>query len=278
MSNIIKSYIDHIGIINLNLDSCRKVFIPLGFAGGPSTKMDTGLSGEKAAENMHFMFDNSYLECIESKEGDYLREYLHSPSAMHTVVMSSADIERTHENALSCGFEITPVMEASRPADHGENKGNAVFQWFKFLEPCIPFTLLGSAEHKTKQYIYQEHRYQHPNTAFQIDRIVVGCKDEAELQTFSEGIFKLNSAVSPFCDPAHLINNIELCTKDEISTLYNIHPDLERSQYNGIVFSVKDMKTVKEFAEQAKFDYAVHNDILIIDFTEQLNLFIGFKA
>ncbi len=38
------------------------------------------------------------------------------------------------------------------------------------------------------------------------------------------------------------------------------------------------MDTVKEFAEQAKFDYAVHNDILIIDFTEQLNLFIGFKA
>ena len=271
------SVIDHIGIMSKDLTPVEEIFRRLGFRHGQVSSMETGLEGEAAATNLHFMFDNSYLECICSKPGDYLSVYLHSPSALHTVVLSSSNIQKSHQLLQEAGKEVSQVMEASRPADHGENKGMARFGWLNLGQSPIPSTLLGVAEHLTPNLIYQPHRYQHENSAFRIARLVVNSGDEQRKGDFIKGFGELQEILRPAADSGHLIDEIEFCTDDELSSRYGVTQDWRRSHYAGLVFAVSDWEALKKFTDHC--GYAIkEKEILVVDVCEQLGLFLGFQA
>ncbi len=272
----VKSVIDHLGIITKDLSVLENIFYPLGFSSGKKVQMDTGLAGEKAPTNMHFMFDNVYLECIQSSEGDYLREYLNSECALHTVVISSDDVDKSYENAKKFGYDVSNVMTATRPADHGENKGTAIFDWIKILNSDIKNTLLGIAYHKTKSLIYQENRYMHSNTAYELTELFVCVNDESEQEIVKQKLENQYNAFKDCCDTEHLINDICIVTKEELVDLYKFSADIQRSNYHGFTLKCRELNTIEKLATENNFKLLKIENGLVLDFSKEMNLFIKF--
>lgn len=78
-------------------------------------------------------------------------------------------------------------------------------------------------------------------------------------------------------DSGHLIDEIEFCTDDELSSRYGVTQDWRRSHYAGLVFAVSDWEALKKFTDHC--GYAIkEKEILVVDVCEQLGLFLGFQA
>ncbi len=272
MSLDVRTVIDHIGIISKNLSLSGDIFVKLGFATGGSSTLDSGIEGETAPPtNMHFVFDNSYIECIKSNEGDYLREYLQSECALHTIVLSSKDINSSHKKLAEAGYQVSDIMQAGREANHGELKGQAIFDWVKISNSVVPNTLFGIVEHKTKELIYQKTRYIHDNGAYLLNDIFIVSGDGYEAEF--EGLAELLGDCS---DTGYTINNACILSADEILSKFGVSIDKNRSSYAGLSFKVDDISKITEIAKRENIPYKDLGDGIVFDFAKEMNLFLLF--
>ena len=276
MKQILPAILDHFGIINLDLETSKRIFLPLGFATGGTVTLTTGFAGN-APINMHFVFDNCYIECIQSAPGDYLRPYLKGNADLHLILMSSLDAAETKAAQAAAGFESGEFLDGSRPANHGEEKGTTFFRWLRFQDGILPGTLLGAIQHKTKQFIYQPHRYQHENTAYRVDSITVCCRTQEECAAFGDTWQRLYEAGAPWADREHTIPHMELYDAATLEKEWGYPVQPNRSPYAGITYLVKDLGKVKELAEKAGFSYVEEGKSCRFNFMEELSLSLIFK-
>lgn len=276
MNRIVTIDIDHIGIICTDLPKLGKIFTELGFATGGSTQMDTGIAGEAAPTNLHFMFDNTYIECIQSNKGDYLQEYLHSEAALHTVVLSTGNYLQSHRNTIAAGFHPSEAMVASRPANHGTNKGMASFGWFKLLDCVIPHTLLGVAEHLTRDLIFQPQRHQHPNSCFCVDQLMVAC-DQSLANLAQPTLEMLYHSLVPSSYSSG-IRVLRIMDAAEINNVFGVLVDPSRSHYVGLRFGLRQPECLVPLLQQGGYKYKRSSEGLLVDLTQEMGLFFLFAT
>ncbi len=275
----VKSVIDHIGVISKNIETSEDVFMPLGFVCGKRTTFSSGISTAKAFTNMHFVFDNGYIECIESKtDDDHLRMYLHSNCALHSMLVSSNDIQKSHKVALENGYNAGEVMNAARPADHGVKKGDAKFDWFKITNPETPYTMLGVVEHKTKDLMYQKERHVHLNTANRFTKIYVGAENEAESLELKDKFQKQYDTFIDSSDKDYIADEICIGTASEFKEKFGVDIDTKRSSYVGVAVLCESLDYVKNVAKEKGFKMSECENGVVFDFTEELSLFIVFEV
>ncbi len=272
MSFEVKTVIDHIGIISKDLSLSGDIFVKLGFATGGRATLDSGIEGETAPPtNMHFVFDNSYIECIKSNEGDYLREYLQSDCALHTIVLSSKDIKNSHKKLAEGGYQVSDIMQAGREANHGELKGQATFDWVKIGNPAVKNTLLGIVEHKTKELIYQKTRFVHDNGAYLLNDIFI-----LEGEGHKDDFINIENLLCDTADSEYTINNASILSKDECLLKFGVAVDEKRSSYVGLSFKVDEIKKIESIATKQNIPFKRCKDGLIFDFALEMNLFLLF--
>ncbi len=274
MKQILPAVLDHFGIVNLDLGTSKEIFLPLGFVTGGTVSLTTGFGA--APVNMHFVFDNCYVECIQSAPGDYLRPYIHSQAALHIIMMSSLDASRTSASLREAGFAPGEFLDGSRPANHGENKGTTYFRWFRLPDEILPGTLLGAIQHKTPELIYQPRRYRHENTACRVEALTVCRKTPEECEAFAAAWNRLYEAAAPGADRDHVIPRVELYDAAALEEEWGYAPEPDRSPYAGITFRVEDLGKVKALAEKAGFPYREGEGSCRFDFHRELGLSLSF--
>ena len=275
MKKTLTSVLDHFGIVNLDLENARKVFLPLGFVTGGTVSLTTGFGA--APTNFHFVFDNCYVECIQSSPGDYLRPYLRdSQASLHILMMSSLDAVATGEALAKAGYAPGEYLDGSRPANHGEIRGTTYFRWFR-LPDVLPGTLLGAIQHKTPEYIYQPGRLLHGNTACTVEALTVCPGDEAACEAFAGTWEALTAAAAPLADRPRTIPRVELWDAAALEAAWGYAPEPGRSPYAGITFGVEDLRKVKELAEKAGFPWTEEEGGCRFDFHRELGLSLLFR-
>ncbi len=268
-----KVKIDHVGIINNNSSVCKEVFNNLGFCNGTASVLESGISSEKSPQNMHYVFDNTYIECITTSGDDYLNPYLKSDCGMHILVLATDNILKSKDN-LNKEFNVSNVMEASRSADHGAIKGTAQFLWIQINEEIIEDTLLGVVEHQTLNLIYQDEKYLHKNGVNKIKEVIVSCNDNVKSKIDLENICNNLELSNDF---SYIIDDFNYLSKDEILEQFKINVEDNLSPYCGIVFSNADLKFVENAAKESDYQYTYFNNKIIIDLRNQMQMFFVFE-
>lgn len=269
--NYVKVNIDHLGIMSKDLSKVKKIMESLGFFSGKASELKSGISGELPPTNLHYMMDNTYLECIESRTGDYLSEYLQGETGLHTIVLATDDIHKSHMKMKLGGYNISEVLSAERSADHGKNKGIAKFDWIKIQDEFIPNTLLGIVEHKTPELIFQPGRYQHGNGVYKVEALIVNCENQKIIKDFENA----NSLASRG-EKKYLENMLPISEKECFG---NFKPVLseEASKYIGLIFNLENLSILKDILIKNKVKFFEENNKIIVDLQKELNLFFIFK-
>ncbi|MGL5595748.1 MAG: VOC family protein [Cetobacterium sp.] len=270
--NYINVNIDHLGIISKDLKKVKSIMESLGFFSGDFTQLNSGISGETSPKNIHYMMNNTYLECIESKDGDYLSGYLQGNTGLHTVVLATENIKKSFQDLKDKQYEISEILSAERAADHGKNKGVAKFDWIKVENKFISNTLLGIVEHKTPELIFQSERYKHPNGVFEIEALIVNCDNNIIINDF-----KILNEIASKGEMRYLKKLLTISVKDSFGSF---KPRLleEKSKYVGLIFTLEDLNILKNILIQNKIDYLENENKIIIDLQKDLNLFFIFKV
>ena len=281
MKNVVKSndhqvIIDHVGIVNKRLSISTEVFEALGFKSGKASKLDVGLNELNICPtNIHYMFDNSYIEVIETTGKDYLLDLLNSDCAMHMSLLVSKDIAKTHEKFLGNGVEVsTPITNSSRPADHGELKGTARFQWFRFMKPILDNNgMVAVMQHHTPELIFQEKRYQHGNGVYAMEAIyadisVAQAEELTMLSHYMDGEFTTENS----------IQSLRVVDCEQVNHALDIQLDKKRSPYVGAAFLTHDLALTRSYIEKSGYSFIETDDAIFVDASKEMNLFFEFKT
>ncbi len=245
---MIKVKIDHVGIINNNFSICKSVFEKLGFCSGEITQLDTGLKGDtNAPVNLHYVFDNTYIECITTTGNDYLANYLNSNAALHTVVLATDNLAKTKQN-LNDIVNVSEIMKASRDADHGAIKGKAIFLWMQINEEVICNTLLGVVEHQTPDLIYQKEKYLHENGTTKINALIVKYQNERFIHKLKE----IDDGLELSDKFENKIDELKYQNEAEILKDYGVDVSKTKSPYCGIEFISQDLNKIEKYVKNAK--------------------------
>ena len=267
--------IDHVGIVNKKLAISTEIFEALGFKSGKASKLDVGLNELNICPiNIHYMFDNSYIEVIETTGKDYLLDLLNSDCALHMSLLVSKDIATTHAKFMASDTEVSdPITDSSRPADHGELKGTAKFQWFRFMQPVLDNNgMVAVMQHHTPELIFQPNRYQHGNGVYAMEAIyaditTVQAKKMTELSSYMDGEFTTSNS----------IQSLRVVDSDQVNNALDIQLEKTRSPYVGMTFLTKDINLTKSFIEQSGYSFREIEGSLFVDTSKEMNLFLEFK-
>lgn len=267
--------IDHVGIVNKKLSISTDIFEALGFKSGKASKLDVGLNELNICPiNIHYMFDNSYIEVIETTGKDYLLDLLNSDCALHMSLLVSKDIAKTHEKFLESDVEVSsPITNSSRPADHGELKGTAKFQWFRFMNPILDNNgMVAVMQHHTPELIFQENRYQHGNGVYAMEAIYADItpaqgEELTELSSYMDGEFTTANSIQS-------LRNVDC---EQVNSALDIQLDKERSPYVGAAFLTKDINLTKTYVEKSGYAFIEADGAIFVDVSKEMNLFLEFK-
>ena len=281
MKNLVKSQdhqvvIDHVGIVNKKLAISTEVFEALGFQSGKESKLDVGLNEQNIRPtNIHYMFDNSYIEVIETTGKDYLLDLLNSDCAMHMSLLVSKAISKTHQKFLDAGIEVSsPITNSSRPADHGELKGTARFQWFRFIEPILDNNgMVAVMQHHTRELIFQKNRYQHPNGVYAMEAIYADITT-AQGETMTE----LSGYMDGEFSETNSIQILRVVDCNQVNNALDMKLDKTRSPYVGASFLTHDLAITKSIIEQSGYAFREIDEGIIVDASKKMNMFFEFKT
>ncbi len=203
--------------------------------------------------------------------------YLHSDSALHSMLVSSNNSAKSHEVANNNGYTTTDVMHAARPADHGVKKGDAKFEWFKITNAETPYTMLGVVEHKTIDIMYQKERHIHANTVNRFANIYVAAENDADAKALESKFQKQYDTFIDTADKEHIADNIVIGTVAEYKEHFGVNVDMKRSSYVGLSFICESLDYVKNVIAEKGYKATVSEKKIVIDFTKEMNLFLVFE-
>lgn len=269
MRKIIPVKIDHVGIFSNSLHPADVMF-HLGFSGeGGCTSMPLD-ENNQPPRCMRFVLDNCYLEFAINRDP---RKYGGAIHGISYFEFASTDIVKTRDNAVSQGFETTDLVFANRYADHGEKKGNAIFECVAVKDDVIPNIETESVCHKTRELFYNNNRYIHSNSIERASGIVLCCDDEKRVDKIAEDLAKFDLGLGDwgrgtairelnFCDRATLLRELGIKV-----------PDGDCRNTGGVVLETSDydktaacMRASGEIIRENKYG-------LIVDLVAAQNIF-----
>ncbi len=265
MSRCFNVSIDHATIYCQDKAPLNELFTALGFY---------------SKNNVHYMTRNSYFELYQPQTPDETYPFFHSAAGLHSFIFWSDDIEGCYDRVTGAGYVTAmPVSGFSRPADHGEPRGEAFFRGFYMQTPLLPIGETAVVQQMSMDLIYPAKPYPHPNGVAKMDRMYLCVEgDDAQAET--------GKALADFCAvagegrPAHeCINALEVASREEYARRFGVTVDPERSCCTGIRFRSADMEAVRRFLISSGLPWReTAEGELCVDAAEQANLFLVFAA
>lgn len=256
--------IDHATIYCKDKAPLNKLFDSLGFY---------------SKNNMHYMTDNSYFELYQPAPDEGPYAFFRSDAGLHSFIFWSDDIDNCYDRLTGAGYVTAmPLSNFSRPADHGEPGGEAEFRGFYMQTPLLPIGETAVVQQMTPQFIYPAKRYPHPNGVVAMDKMYLCLADAQEQAQAGETLQRFCDVIGEGRPVRGCITELELGNADDFEQTYGVRVDLARSCCTGIRLLTTDMDAVRRFAAESGLKTHEKDGALVVDATEQANLFLVFAA
>lgn len=254
--------IDHATIYCKDKAPLNRLFSSLGFF---------------SKNNVHYMLRNSYYELYQPGEGESY-DFFRSQAGLHSFIFWSDDIDNSYQRIVDAGYVTAmPVSEFSRPADHGEPKGEAHFRGYYMQTPLLPIGETAVVQQMNLELIYPAKPYLHPNGVVAIDKMYLCIEDEAAQIEAGEGLAKFCATVGKG-RPAHNgINTLEIGARADFARDYGVTVDPARSCCTGIRYLAEDLAVARGYIEKSGLPFTENAaGELCVDASEAANLFLVF--
>ena len=263
MSYLAKVCIDHSTIYCKDAQPLNRLFSALGFY---------------SKNQVHYMTPNSYFELYQPRSVDETYPFFQSDAGLHSFIFWSDDIDDCFGRVVEAGYVTAmPVSDFSRPADHGEPRGEAQFRGFYMQTELLPIGETAVVQQMTPELIYPAKPYPHPNTVVGMDRMFL-CVPQADQEA------AVGERLEKFCDvlrkgrPAHdCITQLEVNTPQEVLDKYGVQVDPTRSCCTGIRFFAADLNAVRGYVEKSGLKWNEKDGLITVDLSEAANLFMQFR-
>ncbi|MDH3481449.1 MAG: VOC family protein [Gammaproteobacteria bacterium] len=233
--------IDHIGILGPSIPALVREFRALGFAVvGPvelTAVDDSGKSIGLGQQSAHVMFADDYIEltAVDSTSPDHhLAQFLQPPWGIRLLLLTSDDIEESHDRCSQRHLKPSDVCTASRQLVYKQS-AEARFKWFGLPAKEWPDILIAYVQHLTKELVFDKSVSQHSNGATGISRLYY-CGD------------KLPSGYRQLADGGD--HSIEVVTADREEAVLGFTPG-RTTPFAGFGITVDDLRATSLFLRES---------------------------
>lgn len=163
--------LDHVVIdVRDRMDEAARVFTQLGFHLTPRGHHTLG------SMNHLMMFATDYLELLGFGDGATARpELAPFPVGLNGLVFKTGDADQVHAHAQAAALPILPVQSFSRPVELGGRRQDARFRTTRLDPAKTGPGRVYFCEHLTPELVWRPEWQAHPNGAYEIARVIVGC-------------------------------------------------------------------------------------------------------
>jgi len=277
MQKTVPFLMDHFGIGTYDAVSTTSFLEGLGFTTGAT------LDGATSFESSQFMFDNCYLEVdkttpehcmpspgrpVEVKDGP----------GIYVICASNRDIDKAYEAVSALGIALPEIARGfSRPANHGENKGEAVFNAFFFQEELFNTLFFGVVNHATKELIHQKGRYLHKNGVNKVSSLVLYYDAPEKIEAAEKDIRKIEAALSATADTVCRMDTFRIVDKNAYQFEFGTTPPTIKSVVAAATFKDGDKQFLREKAGAMKLHNFDRDGKLYIDARKETGMFLIFE-
>lgn len=261
--------VDHLGIF-CKAGNVTDSFFRLGFVAAGGADRLVMKDGKPAPGSGALIFDNTYIEL--SMKPIYAGPVW--PKGGFTYLQfGTMDAVAAHRRLAEAGFPVGGVATMSRYADHGENKGDAGFTFFRLSEDILPNAYYGAVQHLNRELMYQPTRYTHKNGVSRINSITVfedAAKKAAEIAEKS----------SRFCGclgkgtPSGGVRTVYILNRTEARDAYGVQIPEDTKNVIGICFHTDDLNLVRAHVDG--FNVRDAGSSIVVDMMEQMNVYLVF--
>jgi hypothetical protein len=175
---------DHLVIIGRDqLQNLAHAFSAQGFQLTPLALHNLG------SINQLIMLDSSYVELLgwEADKPIQRAEIANQPQGLDALVFRTSDAEKTYQQLLEKGFDVTPVQNLSRASEFLDKSVLVQFKTVRFSKQPIPGIRIYFCEHLTPEYVWQEQWLKHHNQISHLQKITIAIPDiEAKIDLLSQ--------------------------------------------------------------------------------------------
>ena len=275
MSKDVQVQVDHFGVFTKEPNQ-ENVFFQLGFrAAGGSETLTPGKNGTLPS-CLHMVMDNGYIEYMLSWPQDF-GPCKNGQKGLAYFEIEMADGQRTRNSLEAKGIPCTDVITASRYADHGMKKGEAIFECTNLVDEILPNIMLGGVCHKTKELFYDNERFQHKNGVSRIEEIDLFFEDRRRFDEMKE---KTELAMAEFGEfpPQECVRDLRLMQIGEAQSAYGVTIPAGATNTAAIVLKTDDLKAATDIVKASGYTYHLADSQCVVDLTRELGLILVFRA
>lgn len=267
--------IDHFGIFTKIPDN-ERILYDLGFTGAGGLKETLPDEKGKLPGCLHFVMDNGYMEYMRTYPEDF-EPCKNTRAGLVYFEFAMKDAVRARDELKRQGILCTDVVRAVRYADHGEKKGDAVFECIALDKNIFPNTMTGGVCHKTKELFYHNGRYQHDNGAYRIESVWLCMETAASFEETARGTESFQKELGEF-DPGECIRGLYLMDREEMEreTGCTLPETLDNTA--AVVIKTDNPDKIKEAACQKGYACQSESGQCIVNLLDEMNIIFVFES
>lgn len=264
--------------MNRALQRSAEVFFPLGFVGDGNCRELRDEVRSAFVPSVRFVMENAYVECAQfPPEVKEFYPFLTSEAGLHMVTLLTDSAERFRNALLARGDEIPEIVVTEREgADHGEEKGKAVFHLVEIPFGAVPDTHMAFLEHKTRRLLYQPGRYRHPNTVETFEQIVLCTGDEALADRIGGQMEELCGLAQSGACPGGM-RDLRIVDPETFRAEFGFDAGQERNIFSALIFGVREPDVCREYVSRSGLNWQERDGVLYVDAVEKLSLVLCFR-
>lgn len=261
--------VDHFGIFR-KAGNVTEPFFRLGFvaAGGADhlvMKDNKPVPGAGA-----LIFENAYIEL--SMKSIYA-DPVWPKGGFTYLQFGTMNAVHTHARLAEAGFDVGDIATMSRYADHGENKGDAGFTFFRLSEDVVPNAYYGAVQHLNRELMYQPTRYIHKNGVSRINSIMIFEDDGEKACRIAEKSSRVVGCVGE-ATPSGGVPVVYVMDRAGAREDYGVDIPQDTRNVVGVCLHTDSLDLVK--AHLDGFTVRESGSAIVVDMVEDMNVYLVF--
>lgn len=267
--------IDHFGIFS-KVPGFEEAFFKLGFvAAGGADHVVKDKEGNLPS-CLHFVMDNGYMECMLTYPDDFVR-CNNSEAGLVYFEFAMKDAQKSCENVREKGFSCPDVVRASRYADHGKKKGDAIFECIALDGDLLPNIMIGGVDHKTRDLFYHNERYEHENGVCRIEEICLGIENADASEKMCRDVENFQKEIGEFPE-TECIRNLSLLDRSSMEARFKVKLPADLLNVAAVIMKTAAFDKVVQMAEHSGYSYHVEGNRCIVDLIQMMNIVFVFES
>ena len=285
--------LDHCAVHTRDWTKTSPAFFDCGFVcnGGRNTALEREqcLDGSVAYGDsgplklIHFFFENSYVENYCTPSGESFSKGIIDPECHAGLLMFVFATTRPFKavaEAKQAGYRFqlgNSAVGVSRYADHGKNKGQMYATNGIVEDPPMYGYIMAYQHVENPELTYDNELYQHPNTVYRVEQLIVCCNDDEIYNNFDVKFREFSELAGPKYRPDVGINELRLMDSEAVKSVFGVDFPAHQRGHGGIVFLAPDLEAVKCCIEKSGRTWRMTGEGLITEPIAETGVFFLFR-